>query len=550
MIYISEDLKVRERVYGESVKIERELLSFFHETEEIMAVIGKEMAKSHPNDFIHIWRRLRDAFAFTETSKTSFRWPDFGWINLELQQVVNTKHGVLETRRDMSIREYTSQASQLPFKLLFAKKGMSIPMDFPGRWIIPVGMGVIDDQEVFLGIVAGGLYLSEMAKKIDQIIYDHSVEYVLLDQTGDVVLETVERQLNENPKLLGDLRYRQQGGKHFTTIAYSELKEIANTPYTLITYMDWKIVQREYQKKIIPRLLKFFGGSFLCLVLLYICLNKRLNQNKELENSKKQLEDALKLAASSDTAKEDLLKKIRQDLKGPYNTLATYTELLLKYIKKKIDLDLSVENKIYFLERIKEAVINLNTLTTSVLDLSNVNVGPIIENCIKIHAKEAWTRGVYLEKDVALVPSIYVDELRFTQVIVGLIARAIRFTRKGERIFFGVSIHTENNREFLKILVKDQGIGLEEEELQKIATKFDVLRVSRRTDGTDLELPAIEKLVQMHLGKCVIAHQWQVGTTITIFFPYRTKAECLQLINQSTDIQKSSINLCDWNSFV
>lgn len=152
-----------------------------------------------------------------------------------------------------------------------------------------------------------------------------------------------------------------------------------------------------------------------------------------------------------------------------------------------------------------------------------------------------------MEKETPFVPSICVDELRFTQVIVGLIARAVRFTRKGEKVFFSMSVHIENGQQFLKISIRDQGIGLDEEELQMIANKYDTLRISRRTDGTDLELAAIEKLVQMHQGRCMITQQWKVGTTITVLFPYRSKEECQQL-NQNIDATKKAfVSLCDWN---
>ena len=81
----------------------------------------------------------------------------------------------------------------------------------------------------------------------------------------------------------------------------------------------------------------------------------------------------------------------------------------------------------------------------------------------------------------------------------------------------------------------------------KVAAELG-LRISRRTDGIDLELPAIEKLIRMHQGRCTIDHEWQMGTTISVLFPYRTKEECQHIKQHADSCHKTFANLCDWNS--
>ncbi|MBA3239121.1 MAG: sensor histidine kinase [Parachlamydiaceae bacterium] len=507
--YYSKLEEAQQKVSFQAEKIEKELLAFFHQSEEMMTAIGKEMLTSSPKDFVSIWLRLQDVFTYKD--KKTFRWPNFGWINQEFQQVVNTRHGILDIPKDMSVREYTKISSKKPWKLLFAKKDISIPIDISCPMIIPAGMGVVDNRGKFLGIVLAGFHLSEILKKMEHANQDQNVQYALFDVDGDFVLGTLRKQMSENQ------------GKQFTVNPFTDIRKLENTPYTLIAYIKMSTFQQAFWYEIIPLFLNLLGAGLFCLLIRYVFLNRFMKQNKALEISKIQLEDALALASSSDAAKEDLLTKIRQQLKAPFNSLVTRTEILLKHLKKEIDLEISPKKQIDFLEQILDANISLKTLTSNVLDISCVDPNTIIEKCIKIHAKEGWMRGVLLKTDIVVVPPLHVDELRFTQVIVGLIARALRFTRKGMPILLSMDTYTEENQKFLKISILDQGIGITEDELQQIANKYDGLRVNRCIDGTDLDLVSIEKLVKIHKGRFTIHQEWKKGTSITVLFPYSTE---------------------------
>lgn len=556
LIYIAADwmlhkrinYQAQERILQESNRIEKELVDLFQKTHELMTYIGKGIVNSQPEDLLLIWKQVKGTFARANKDKDSFMWPDLGWVDAQMQQILNTRSGVLSIPLDMSIRDYVRTAPMFPWTLQFAKPGPSIPEHLYGSLVIPFGMGIFDDRKTFLGIVSAAFNIPDLVKQIDQVIKDHTINFVILDRQGNIILQTLGHKLEEKENELNNLRKLLKKKTASQSIAFSFVKQIKGTPFTLVTYLNHLTIQNEHYQKLVPILLKIVGGGLCCLVLVYFFLKSVMKQNRELIKTKKHLEEAVALAKASDFAKEEFLKRMQQELLQPFVNIVTYTDILLKSLKGEINLELSSDKEIQFLERIKEAAVDLQTLTTNVLDLSYVDVKSVLEECMTILAKQAYMKGVFLDKDLPSLPPLYADELRFKQIIVGLLSRAIQFSRKGDRVWLAANVHIEDNKLFLKIILKDQGIGLSEEEWQRLRTKYNgETGISRCTDGTDLELPAIERLIYAHQGKCTFEYTWKKGTTAILLFPYSLKDES-QKKEQGNSLEKSPLILCNWRS--
>lgn len=520
--------KAQDQTSQEARRIKQEMLYLFDNTKHFMSYLSREVIKNSPKDLLLAWQQVIKSFE-AEKGHKIFLWPDFGWIDADNQQIMNTKSGILPTPLDMSSRAYTHLGKKFPGSLQFAKPGPSIPLDAAGAWVIPLGMGITDEHGTFLGMIGAAFRVPDLIKAIEQAVKYKNVEFALFDKKGDLILNSLGRKLNEDQKLLNNLKKialsNVDQGVAFSTLTFYHKEEIE--PFTLVTYLDSPFIDNTRYQTLIPHYVKLLGGGMTCLFLIYFFVQSLIKKNQQLQKAKQDLENAISVAEASDLAKETFLNKIKVELTKPFVRIVTYTDILLKHLKKEINLEFSQTKQMQFLKIIREAAVELKTLSTNVLDLSYVDIIMILEDCIKIHAKQSFMKGIQLVFSIASVPPIYADELRFKQIIVGLLSRAIRFTSKGESIYLSAYTETEGATNFLKIILKDSGYGLTEDEWQKVATRYNPTDcISRCIDGTDLEFPEIERLIGLHQGKCSFEQEWKKGTIVTLLFPYRTPEEC------------------------
>lgn len=114
------------------------------------------------------------------------------------------------------------------------------------------------------------------------------------------------------------------------------------------------------------------------------------------------------------------------------------------------------------------------------------------------------------------LPQIKFDEDRITQVIVNFVTNAIKFTEQGR-----LSIKTEKRGKFIYILVKDDGIGIERHEFDKLFKSFSQLsrRNSGKSGGTGLGLAISKKIIEQHKGKIWVNSKYSKGSTFYCSLP-------------------------------
>lgn len=300
------------------------------------------------------------------------------------------------------------------------------------------------------------------------------------------------------------------------------------------------------QQTLTPSLIKTLGEGTCLIILVCFFLQGVIKKNHELAKTKKNLQQAFDVAQHSDKAKEIFLKSVRKDLKVPFITIVTYTEILLKQLRGEINLELSREKQIDFLNRIAQACQDLETLTTQVVDFAAKDIKVLLEDCLMIMSKEAFVKGVTLESPIGQLPKWNMDELRFKQIVVGLISHSLQFCRNGNFLVVKACIEEGEKSSFLKISIKDNGLGLNEEDRHRIQVLHQGnIRISQFTDGTSLELASIQRLVSLLKGTLQISSTWRVGTEITLLFPYRILEE-QNVDSKNAALEKSSVILCDW----
>jgi len=262
-----------------------------------------------------------------------------------------------------------------------------------------------------------------------------------------------------------------------------------------------------------------------------IAFLNRLSDHAAIAISNAQLYDEVQQA---NDAKSEFVSFVAHELKNPMTSIKGYTELLSGGAVGSIN-----EMQTNFLHTIHANVERMSTLVSDLndnskieagrlrLDYTAVNVSDVVDEVIRSTSRQIEEKKQEIQVQVPnSLPNIWVDKTRVSQVLTNLISNAYKYTPEGGKIIAGAEMTVnqwdpEGAEQVVHIWVKDDGIGISQEDQHKIFSKFFRAEdeKAREVPGTGLGLNITKSLVEMQGGKIWFESEYREGTTFHFTVP-------------------------------
>ncbi|MBD2101828.1 GAF domain-containing protein [Leptolyngbya sp. FACHB-261] len=250
----------------------------------------------------------------------------------------------------------------------------------------------------------------------------------------------------------------------------------------------------------------------------YECLEQLVQERTQ------ELEQEKLVSEVANRAKSEFLTNTSHELRTPLTSILGFSRVLLQQVFGPLN-----ERQQRYLETVLASGEHLLELINDLLDLSSIEIGredlvletlsiqEVCQSCLSLMEERAQSKGLTLVSDIAPeLTTCVADRRRLRQILVNLLANAIKFTETG-----AVTLQVDQTTTTIDFSVLDTGIGIAETDQATLFQPFQQLNqgLNRPYEGTGLGLALSQHLAQLQGGKIILQSQLGKGSRFTLHLP-------------------------------
>ena len=332
--------------------------------------------------------------------------------------------------------------------------------------------------------------------------------------------------------------YTDQWGEFYS--AYSPVKDSNKNVVGIVVTdfsADWFDGQlaSQIRSTIIGYILILVFTQLIAALLVLLTVRPFVQQQGEL------LEEKVR-AESANQAKSDFLANMSHEIRTPINAVLGMNEMIIREKQRALELPKAdsqgardaLQNIGAYAIDVKSAGNNLLAIVNDVLDFSKIEAGQIdiqeapyqlssvlndLNNMILFKAQDKEL-GFSIDVDPTIPDGLLGDEVRIRQIITNLLNNAVKYTERG---FIKLTLAGERSDKQITLVasVQDTGIGIKDEDREKLFTLFERLEMEHNStvEGTGRGLVITQKLLEMMNGTIDVKSEYGKGSTFTVRIP-------------------------------
>ena len=299
------------------------------------------------------------------------------------------------------------------------------------------------------------------------------------------------------------LLYEKNEAAYKEKIELNQISYKQSTPSTdYLTSSDYKLVSAKYHRQ---RFMILTEGSVFIFLLLTGFLAVRRVFLKEMMLARQQ---------------HNFLLSVTHELESPLSSVKLSLQTMLKHKLEAEKSEKLMANSLVDVDRLETLVENILFAAKIEHDepgFSNdeINISEIINMVVERFAQNKKAVRVIDKVDAGVY--LNADPIGFTSVITNLVENAIKYSEPSTEVIVGLA----DDGDKIVLTVSDQGIGIPENERQRVFDKF--YRVgnedTRKTKGTGLGLYIVKRFVEIYKGQISISHNRPAGSIFKLTFP-------------------------------
>lgn len=286
-----------------------------------------------------------------------------------------------------------------------------------------------------------------------------------------------------------------------------------------IYYGEGEVIRKDGSKFncIISASLVLSEGKPVCFMAVFVDITERKQNEIKINELSQKLKDI-------NATKDKFFSIIAHDLKAPFNSLLGFSDLLVNDYN-----ELSDSTRLKYIKLVNDSLVSEMKLLENLLEWARIQQGRIEINKQKLKLKTLITesiepylpnvinKGINVEIEVNDEIEFYADLNSIKTVVRNLFNNAYKFTKEGGEIVFSVSQNNDN----IDIYIKDNGIGMSKEKLEKLFSIADNQSTpgTKGEKGTGLGLILSMEFINRNNGQLFVESEVGKGTIFKITLP-------------------------------